>query len=169
MEGLMHLTGYGENFIRSDRSTRLFRGNQLLAAGSEDDYITIDLFEAGCYDAAVYLRFLFGAGISLNTLRGTSSQNWIPILNFRAGEQWNGYSALPFGKAIGFYDVQAGHIFHAAISLGDVYIRGVHGGKLGQNWQDRTNLTRVLPYSSRNADGSFNYDRRKIYVYISKL
>lgn len=67
------------------------------------------------------------------------------------------------------YDVQAGHIFHAAISLGDVYIRGVHGGKLGQNWQDRTNLTRVLPYSSRNADGSFNYERRKIYVYISKL
>ncbi len=104
----MHLTGYGENFIRSDRSTRLFRGNQLLAAGSEDDYITIDLFEAGCYDAAVYLRFLFGAGISLNTLRGTSSQNWIPILNFRAGEQWNGYSALPFGKAIGFMTFRRG-------------------------------------------------------------
>jgi hypothetical protein len=90
-------------------------------------------------------------------------------LNFRAGEQWNGYSAITYGRAIGFYDVRAGHIFHSAIAVGDVFIRSINGGALGQNWGDRIDLTKALPYSCRNRDGSFNYQKKTIMVYISKV
>ena len=165
----MHLTGYGENFVRADRTSQFYRGNQLASAQDLSDHINVDVKDNVCYDATAYMRFLLGAGISEHTLRGTSGQNWIPLLNFRAGEQWNGYSAITYGRAIGFYDVRAGHIFHSAIAVGDVFIRSINGGALGQNWGDRVDLTKALPYSCRNRDGSFTYQKKNIMVYISKV
>ncbi|MFS2325766.1 hypothetical protein U2P60_10240 [Brucella sp. H1_1004] len=165
----MHLTGYGENFVRSDRSSQFYRGHQLAAAQDIGDQVDIDVKDGICYDITAYMRFLLGASISEHTLRGTSGQNWIPLLNFRAGELWNGYSSLPYGRAIGFYDVRAGHIFHSAVSVGDVFIRSINGGALGQQWSDRVDLTKALPYIARNRDGSFNFQKKTIFVYISKV
>ncbi|MFC7065623.1 hypothetical protein [Brucella rhizosphaerae] len=165
----MHLTGYGENFVRTDRSSQFYRGHQLAAAQDISDQVNIDVKDGICYDITAYMRFLLGAGISEYTLRGTSGHNWIPLLNFKAGERWNGYSALPYGRAIGFYDVRAGNIFHSAIAIGDVCIRSVNGGVLGQNWNEQIDLTKVLPYSCRNRDGSFNFQKKTVIVYISKV
>jgi hypothetical protein len=82
---------------------------------------------------------------------------------------WNGYSALPYGRAIGFYDVKAGHIFHSAVAVGDIYIRSINGGTLGQNWSDRIDLTKALPYMGRNREGNFTHQKKPIIVYISKV
>jgi hypothetical protein len=39
----MHFTGYGENFVRSDRSSQFYRGHQLAAAQDISDHVTIDV------------------------------------------------------------------------------------------------------------------------------
>ena len=165
----MHFAGYGENFVRRDRSSQFYRGHQLAAAQDISDHVTIDVKDGICYDITAYMRFLLGAGISEHTLRGTSGQNWIPLLNFKAGELWNGYSALPYGRAIGFYDVKAGHLFHSAVAVGDIYIRSINGGTLGQDRIDRIDLTKAPTYMGRNREGNFTHQKKPIIVYISKV
>ncbi len=56
----MHFTGYGENFVRSDRSSQFYRGHQLAAAQDISDHVTIDVKDGICYDITAYMRFLLG-------------------------------------------------------------------------------------------------------------
>ena len=120
-----------------------------------------------CYDAAAFLRYLLQANITPDEKVSISAQDWRNKFNFERGRKWVGGS-IPEGTAIGFYRLVDRQVFHAAIAVGEFYIRGINGGRLGAEWQHRVNLLNVLGWRP-DKNGAFNYDRTKIYVYLSNL
>lgn len=153
---------------------RVFYGHRLL-----DGQQNISDFVLGgiCHDATAYTRYLLGSELSAEQIKNTFPNRWIEKFQFSLGSQWDGESSLPGGKAIGFYTQANGNtphsptdlkeIFHSAIAVGGTEIRAVNGLDLGASWMHPVDLKSVL--NVRNIDGTFDYDRRKIRVFISSV
>jgi hypothetical protein len=120
-----------------------------------------------CYDAAAYVRYLHNAAITPNELVNNFGSAWLMKFRFTDGREWDGSSQLPVGKAIGFYREIDTKIFHGAIAVDGQSIRAINGLLLGNGWSDTVNLSLAL--GRRNDDGTFNFDRTQIRVYISNL
>ncbi|MFS2325768.1 hypothetical protein U2P60_10250 [Brucella sp. H1_1004] len=95
------------------------------------------------------------------------SKDWIDEFNFKNGQEWDGERSLPGGKAVGFYNELGGTIFHSGIAVGGTEIRAINGLDLGASWMHPVDLKSVLRV--RNQDGTFDYDCRKIRVFISDV
>lgn len=120
-----------------------------------------------CYEAVAFVRFLYDNAITCDDLSTYYGGLWVQRFNFPQGRQWDGNFALAGGEIIGFRDETDRAFFHAAIAIGEYdRVRSVNGGRLGAGWLPVSLKTILGP---RNYDGTFNYDGRKIRVFISPL
>ena len=143
------------------------REKQILATDLITGLKNINTYTNGvCYDTVAFVRYLLDANISPNELLNYTGMAWKSKFQFEHGRNWDGRSPIPAGTAVGFYRLVDNTVFHAALAIGGTEIRAVNGNQLGVGWQ-RVDLKTAL--GAPNRDGSFNYDRTKIFVYLSNL
>jgi len=161
------VTSLGSKTAQNSTEEKLAIGLKLLN-GTRD---IADFTNGVCYDAVAYTRFLLGANITTTELSQNDSMAWKIKFNFTAGFRWDGSSHIPAGKALGFYRLADANIFHTAITASPstslTMARSVNGLRLGTSWLQPVSASSVL--GRINADGTFNYDGTRIYVYISNL
>lgn len=146
------------SFQRRERANALLNGFENI-----NTYIT-----GICYEAVAFARFMYDGAITADDLTNFRAQGWLARFNFHQGRQWDGNFALAGGEIIGFRDESTEAYFHAAIATGEYdRVRGVNGYTLGNGWQNPVSLRIIL--GSRNYDGTFNYEGRKIRVFISNI
>ncbi|QNK64555.1 hypothetical protein H7F33_08780 [Pedobacter sp. PAMC26386] len=158
------LTPEGAKIAQLSKSDKLPYADKLLSGGEN-----ISRYNEGvCHDVVAFALYMFGAEISPSELAKLFGQNWLHKFNYSGGQKWDGSSAISKGKAIGFYRIIDESWFHSAITIENgTEIRSVNGQTLGTSWLGKVDLKRVL--GPINTDGTFNYDRTKIEVYISAL
>jgi hypothetical protein len=155
------LTPLGAQVAQMGDREKQAHGQKLVKGGDINKYT-----KGVCYDTAAFVRFALGAKISPKEIESTTGQAWVSKFGFLKGKQWDGKSALKAGNAVGFYRIADKKMFHAAIATGGSKVRAVNGGKLGAGWKE-VDLKKEL--GKPDQDGSFDHDRTKIQVWISKL
>ncbi|WP_343313269.1 hypothetical protein AAIB41_10390 [Brucella sp. BE17] len=165
----MKLTPKGKEAALGSPEEKADLYDKLLKGKEEDGGNIADYVYKGiCYEAVAYVRYLKGGSISFEDIVTLSGDKWVPKLKFEDGQVWNGTMHLETGKAIGFKRVSPiQEFFHAGITSGGTYIRAINGKLLGEKWTKSINIVDVL--GTRNPDGTFNFDRSKIKVYISPV
>lgn len=119
-----------------------------------------------CYDTVAFVRYLLDTNIAPSELLNYTGMAWKAKFQFEQGRRWDGRSPIAAGTAVGFYRLVDKTVFHAALAIGGTEIRAVNGNQLGVGWQ-RVDLRTAL--GQPNPDGTFTYDRTKIFVYLSNL
>jgi len=125
----MNLTPLGAQVAQQGLRERRIKGRDLLSNINIDAYIHRGM----CYDAVAYTRYLLEDNITPNQLITTFAQGWRRLFRFENGKQWRGGN-IPAGIAVGFQRVGDRQFFHAAISIGNMRVRGINGGGLGDGW-----------------------------------
>ena len=158
------LTPLGASIAQLSNSDKRVYANNFLSGGLN----IADYNEGVCHDVVAFALYMSGAQISPTQLAKLYGQNWLSVFNYSGGQKWDGSSPITKGKAIGFYRAIDQTWFHSAIAAENgTKIRSVNGQTLGTMWLNDIDLKRVL--GTINSDGTFNYDRTKIEVYISPL
>ncbi len=157
----MTITPKGSHAEMFERRQKESLANDLIL-GLKD---VADYMKGVCYDAVAYVIHLQNStDITYNDIIHTKSSDWMSKFSSRI--EWKG-GAIPEGTAVGFYRVISGSFFHAALAVGGTRIRAINGLTLGAGWTEEVNLASVL--NSKNDDGTFNYDRTKIRVFLMSL
>jgi hypothetical protein len=159
------LTPAGFTLLQQPAQERRRIANRLL-----DGFENINTYVTGgaiCYEVAAFVRFLYDNQITCEDLTNFRTQGWLYRFNFTQGTQWNGNTAIAAGEIVGFQDESTQAFFHAAVGTGNYdEIRAVNGGTLGAGWMP---IRLGVRLGSRNTDGTFNYEGRRIRVFIANF
>lgn len=157
------LTPTGKKTLKWSTKKKRNLGIELLQGGNILNYTG-----GMCFDVAAYIRFLLNPKIKSDYFqKNITTKDSFDFFNFSQGQIWNGQTHIWAGSALGFYRLPTCVFFHVAISVGGNMIRGVNGGDLGIGWSQKINMKTVL--GKPNPDGTFNYNKSRIRVYISPI
>lgn len=158
----MHLTALGAQVATMGAKEKKQHADALIKGTAKIGAYTNGV----CYDAAAYVVYLNTTKIKASDVEGKSGQAWTSVLAFKAGKKWDGKERIPRGKAVGFFRLNDGKFFHAAIARGDTSVLAVNGNTLGAGWQP-VDLKKVL--GEPDDGGVFEHDNARIEVWISRL
>ena len=158
-----------EKIFSEPPSIRLPLYNMLIKNISNLVSISTDLGKCNCHDVAAFMHFLktpYITDLDKNALQQNSSKEWIDYF-YTQYKIWDGISAIPAGKVIGFHNPQntISHngVFHSAFSMGGTLVRAVNSLTLGNGWKT-ADLTQSIQI---NANGTMDYNGASVVVYIS--